>query len=558
MRIESLTTKNFLGLAGLTLQFPQGLTLIAGSNGAGKSSVLEAIRFALLGEKIRGVRLKSDLINLVTQGAKDGSVGITVDGHTYRRSLKTGEFSSASPQNLPEVAPYVLDAQRFATLSPEDRRKFLFHLMQVETSHTAVGALLTKAEVQQDIVDEVLPMLRGGFEGAEKYAADQASQARGAWKAITGENYGSTKAENWEPKDESVTAQGESDDELAALAARVAEFEDVHAEALKALGAAEARARASNNPDLEKARSSLPTWKDKLVIGLRREGELVTEIAALELKAKETGGVYVPCPCCNELLLIDRGELKKAQAPAGDQMQASTDLAEARAELETTKSALQKLKNNIALAERMIGDADATTGDPVDLLTAVKDADSNMGRAKLARSSLEIRKREREQAGAKVKEALKHHRSAQAWKLCADQLSPNGIPATLLAQALYPINMQLGAASDLTEWGRVEIHADMAITYGGRGYALCSESERWRIDAMVADALARISGLKVLLLDRLDVLDMAGRAAAIQWLQSIAPEYETLIVGATLKALPNIEGVNTFWLDDATTGRRAA
>ena len=54
----------------------------------------------------------------------------------------------------------------------------------------------------------------------------------------------------------------------------------------------------------------------------------------------------------------------------------------------------------------------------------------------------------------------------QAWKQAAEQLSPNGIPATLLVQALYPINMALGASSDITEWGRVEIHPDMAITYG--------------------------------------------------------------------------------------------
>lgn len=556
MRIEHVTAKNFLGLASLSLDLPQGLTIVAGANGAGKSSLIESVRFALRTDLIRGARTKADLHSLISNGAKDGYVSVTVDGQKHRRDLKTGEGTPA-PQ-LSEATPYVLDAQRFASLSPAERRRFLFDVMQVETSHKAVAELLAKAEVPEDIVTEVLPLLRTGFEGAEKYASDKASEARGAWKAITGETYGDKKAATWEPKDDSITAPGESDDDLRALAARAAEFEAVHKQALKDLGAAEARASATKNPDLQKAREMLPTWRTKQETGRKRESELKTEIAELEAKAKEAGGIYQPCPCCSELLVIDRGELRKAEAPQGDQLQANVDLVDAKNELATTHEALRKLDNNIALAERLIADADATTGDPADLLDKVKTADANFGRAKLAKSSLEIREREREQSAAKKREAAHHHGKVQAWKLCAEQLSPNGIPATLLAQALYPINMQLGAASDMTEWARVEIHPDMGITYGGRAHVLCSESERWRADAMIADALARLTGLKVLLLDRLDVLDMQGRSAAIQWLTSIAPEYDTLLVGATLKAVPSLEGVNAVWLDDAITGRKAA
>jgi len=38
----------------------------------------------------------------------------------------------------------------------------------------------------------------------------------------------------------------------------------------------------------------------------------------------------------------------------------------------------------------------------------------------------------------------------------------------------------------------------------------------------------------------------------------VAPAYDTILVGATLKTAPNIESVNTIWLDDASTGRKAA
>ena len=69
----------------------------------------------------------------------------------------------------------------------------------------------------------------------------------------------------------------------------------------------------------------------------------------------------------------------------------------------------------------------------------------------------------------------------------ADALSPDGIPAELLAEALGPINDRLHSNDGLAEWEPVVIHSDMRITYGLRDYALISESEKWRADAMIAE-----------------------------------------------------------------------
>jgi len=103
----------------------------------------------------------------------------------------------------------------------------------------------------------------------------------------------------------------------------------------------------------------------------------------------------------------------------------------------------------------------------------------------------------------------------------------------------------------------VEIQPDMRITYAGRSYSLCSESERWRADAMIGDAIARLSGLNLLVLDRFDVLDQPGRSAAMAWLLEVSHELETVIVGATLKQAPAIEGANVIWLSDELCGRSA-
>ena len=47
MIIESLTMKNFKSYRDAKIEFKTGISIIMGGNGAGKSSILEAVSFAL-------------------------------------------------------------------------------------------------------------------------------------------------------------------------------------------------------------------------------------------------------------------------------------------------------------------------------------------------------------------------------------------------------------------------------------------------------------------------------------------------------------------------------
>ncbi|MGK9630576.1 hypothetical protein O6383_24315, partial [Salmonella enterica subsp. enterica] len=80
----------------------------------------------------------------------------------------------------------------------------------------------------------------------------------------------------------------------------------------------------------------------------------------------------------------------------------------------------------------------------------------------------------------------------------ADALSPDGIPGEMLAEALGPMNARLGASAVAAGWSIPQITADMEITGDGRPYALLSESEKWRADAMIAEAVSYLSGLRLL------------------------------------------------------------
>src|SRR5690606_9355207 len=60
-----------------------------------------------------------------------------------------------------------------------------------------------------------------------------ASEARGAWKALTGENYGSEKAEGWEPEQSDVQV---TEEQIAAAAEALAVLEQDLTEATETLG----------------------------------------------------------------------------------------------------------------------------------------------------------------------------------------------------------------------------------------------------------------------------------------------------------------------------------
>lgn len=152
-----------------------------------------------------------------------------------------------------------------------------------------------------------------------------------------------------------------------------------------------------------------------------------------------------------------------------------------------------------------------------------------------------------------VTEAARHHADVLAWLEIADALSPDGIPGEMLAEALGPMNARLGASAVAAGWSITQITAGMDITGDGRPYALLSESEKWRADAMIAEAVSYLSGLRLLVLDRFDVLDLTGRADALEWLDALAEadEIDTALVFGTLKALPGglPDSMQAHWID---------
>lgn len=610
MKLSRIEIANFQGLRSARLQLKAPVLLCAGANGAGKSTLLEGIRLALLGNPER-VGLKKELGKLVTDGCKRGGVDvITANQLHYSYSLPDGKHQA--PVDLGNHIGYVLDAQNFARATPDVRRATLFALTGCKVDSAEVSKRLLQRGAPQAKVDLALPMLRSGFPAANKLATENASQARGAWKAVTGENYGEKKAEDWAPAPVEEVRTQQLADADAAVRISEAELADLNAR----LGAAresqrQAQANAANIEAMKEKASQLPRLQKKLEVDLAElekwdakvaEANAVTTLSPAKIKARpchpdsailhalktvasewlelasNTKGVVNNYNVCEEWEkysgLINRtaihikshdekfGQpLPLTQAHEDEQTKGAPNIAALEQARDTYRRAVENDRRDIAAAEHAAQQVAAGSGfgvsaDQSDVEHFVELIASMQAKLKTDRDALrnlEAQDAAYRTAKDSAKKAAAHHRDVIEWSAIADALSPSGIPAEILAGALRPANDYLHGLAEFANWKRVQIGTDIEITADGRPYALLSESEKWRVDCLLALTIAKLSGLKVALLDRFDVLDMTGRGDVIDLLDDLAArgDIDTAIMCGTLKQLPgNMPGTfETIWIE---------
>ncbi|WP_197328757.1 AAA family ATPase [Ralstonia syzygii] len=570
MKLTGLSVQNFLGARAVEVQLTKPVTLFAGKNGAGKSSLQEAIRMALTGEAVR-VGLKKDYGQLITEGAESGFSEVEIDGAVRAFvTLPDGKTTPLTEYVPPTALPYVLDAQRFAKLEPNERRAFLFGLMGLSAGGAEVNKRLLAKGCNDLKVESIMPMLRSGFDAAHKEAQAKARDEKAAWRTITGETYGDKKAASWAAEKPAFDAAT-----LADLQQRLAVTDAGLAAANQRMGALQADHKryaeaAHRLAELREKGSKYARIADRLV---RDEAELKDwEKKVEDTRQLASGAVRMQadltCPHCAGKVSMHKGALVEWISPS------KTPDQDAVTKLPEYEKALRLLQSAVANGKRDLAEADAATKAIAELEAAVGSAPDeaeihaarkHLDDLKAERSDIAAKlaaqqdaERQAKQADERTTKALAAHESVLAWIAIADALAPDGIPGEMLAEALDPINDRLEQSSQDAEWPHVHVEPDMSVwaaypEQSPRPYALLSESEKWRADAMLAEAIAYLSKIGVLVLDRLDVLDLKGREDLIAWLDILAQngEINTALIFGTLKALPAglPDTVNAFWLE---------
>ncbi|MBF1859171.1 AAA family ATPase [Pseudomonas aeruginosa] len=552
MRITKLEITNFQGLRHAALDVSAPVLLVAGHNGAGKSSLLDAIAMAFNGQP-RRVSLKKDMAQLVTEGAKKGEARVEWLDAAYEVqvcgvALPTGKGSALTDSPF---LPYVLDASLFASLDAKERRRVLFDLSGASTSPNQIAERLVAKGHAAALVEKVKPLLRSGFPAAVEQAKAYASESRGAWKAITGENYGSEKAVDWAPE---LLATVVTEDQVAEAGKNLQLLEDDLAEAQQTLGASKqarqaADGRAQRIAKLRELVDLEPSRRNKLTTDEQNQDEWSEKVMAAELAS--SGSVPhqpLTCPHCQGAVDLQAGTLVVHQPPEQiADAEAARRLPEYREYLASAQRAVansqRDLDECLAAAEQIKAlEAETAQAPSAEAIANGEQAINELRQARDRQQAKVQSLQEAFNAAAQrqdvIKQAAGFHADVCAWSALADALSPAGIPAEILAEAIGPVNDTLKRLAGIAGWSPVEISADIDVTFGGRLYGLLSESERWRCDATIALAIAKLSGLRLALLDRFDVLDVPARTQqAMKLFQSLAAggEIDSVVVAGTLK-----------------------
>lgn len=583
MKLEKINVINFLGAKAVEVDAQQTVQLFCGPNAAGKSSIRDAVALALTADLGR-VSLKKEAGQLVRDGAKSATCEvITADGDAYTVIISdTGKITdSRSGFRDAETLPYVLDAQRFTSLSANDRRTFLMGLMNVQTDPATIKARLLERQHDQARVERIAPMLRSGFDAAHKDAKAKATEARGGWRAITGEAYGSEKAKTWRaevPKYDAGriktlqtelqhcdVAMGQWQQEIGKLQAEQKRRGELQ---IKLTNLRETAGRIERiQTKLTTDEQQLVEWEQDLAKTMAAAGEgparvgLVHELAwAVDNLIVHGDSLSPEDPQDARILKAladyerEHGKVHRGGASQAHDAKAAARLPSIRASVELSTKAVANDKRDLdaALAAKAEAETiEAELAQPMDataLANARSQIDTLQGqRADLVKrlDALQSMKLQAEAAERKTKEAAAHADDVAQWDDLASALAPDGLPAEILAQTLGPINERMAQSAVDTNWLCPEISADMAITGGGRDYRLLSESERWRVDAMVAEAIAYLSGMRLLVLDRFDVLEPSARGVLLGWLDVLADmgELDTALVFGTLKTAPDVKNL---------------
>jgi len=566
MKLNRISIRDFQAVKHIDIGLDRPALLIAGPNEQGKSSILDAVRLALLDDSDR-VSTKKDRNALVRKGAAKGAtIEVKGDDAWLARINIPGKLSHDSLPELTEAHVSSLCSSYFASLKADARRAFLFPILGIKfDAENVTKRVLARGGDAEKLAVIAQHIGKKSWEDLQADAKQYASKARGAWEQITGETYGSQKAEGWLP-----VVPSRPDGTVNGMELSIKGVDIDIAELNQKIGALNAQtlhmeARTRKLAELE-ARVALVDRRTAAYDTARIDRAAMegTVEGAKQVVAGQPLGTECSCPSCGAVLLLEGGALR--EKPSQSQHTAE-DIAEARRALPGFEKSLAMLKAAEANAKRDLDDALAAVSalaelkaDPPEqvdghvlseLRAILADANNRRRQYEEKKASIEAIEKAIATAEATRDSAAQRHRHVVEWTALADLIGPSGVPGELLSEGLEPFNAKLNQLALLAGWDAPVIRDDMAIEVKGMPYGLGSVSARYRTDMLLSIAIAIFSGTKLVVLDGIEVLVGLRRSQLLKLVHELAGTVlDTVILAATLKEKPKLPGTyRVVWVE---------
>lgn len=570
--------------------------VFAGGNEHGKSTLIEAIAFAIRGVSPR-VAKKNQYNELVFDGKKNGSVLVAYDGFTVRRTIKDGKTNTIAPLDYPDLlVDIALGREQFGTADEKALRKMLMQIFNVDGNIEYVTHRLKAKGIDDVIIKQCLPLLHaGGFGTAHQAAKDKQTEERGRWKEVTGETYGAVKAETWRPAElDSLPVIQQADiDVLKQQIVTLKQERDAAQQQLSALESSSKKAEALNiTESLEELETLLVSLVENQKLYM---GELSAQRSAMEkeveacnqdieaikrqIEMAKMAIATLECPgCAKPLVLHTEGKdvrLVAASAPRRE----GPSLESLKEQLD---SCIQVKKDAVAARTRQIGETERRFNEVTKEVTRTNEKiavvkagavtitpeqiETAQGNVELAESlyqselsRLSGMERNAEQRSRLVQQEIRAKQIAMQmaqWNTVEIALSNNAdsIPSELLQKTIGPLNQRIAEIVTAFGYQPIVVDSSMQIHRGdGKPYYMLSKSARWRADMVCQLAIASLSNFKIVAIDEFDVLEVQARPNFFNMLLWYAERHPdvTVIAAGTLKSAPSLPpGIKTWWVEN--------
>ncbi len=520
------------------------LTILAGPNGSGKTSICQAIGGLVSGDPNVYGLTKKEMPNVIRTGQKSGTICIEDEESGITVDIPNGKIQSFG-QSPPRASAFAVGFKTFTGISIKERIDLLRQLYNAEPSKEQLFNAIKKTGAADDKIEKLWQTIQAlGWDQALKNTQNKGREFKGQWEYVTKENYGSLKADGWKPEGWEAILDNANEQKL---------LEDVDEAKAWYQSGLKAEAQASVEIDNLKSLAGSVDELKRQVMRANDEYEAKKRIW-LDLSAKDKGYVSEPqeCPYCKKPLVINGGTICKATVSKAKAQKAFEEWQKLRGEIEGANTqkenayvALAEARGKLKDAEEAQKKLDAILSQPATEKIDIEEAEKKVS---IAENRLDLWSKKQE--GDRLHELIKLNATIQ------DALSPDGLRAEALKDALDVLNGILKYACAQAKWKILDITVDESMTVRANNieYRFLSESEQLFTDYIFQLCIAAREEADLVILDRLsNINDKDGRNGILRLIKALQIPAIVVFAMQSWDEIPrkNLKnGHCAYWIED--------
>lgn len=546
--------KNFRGISEALITISP-IALLAGTNGAGKTSMAKAIAAASTGRAVPYDKItKKDCAIMMRKGTHSGKVMLGDEQNMTEVEWPSADVKSiGDPPRASEIAAGLTD---LFVMKEDKALAYLIDMLKASPSLEDLKIEFEASGINLKIADQVWKVIEAqGWQAAHKRAVETGQQKKGAWAQITGESYGSKKAEEWHPEGlEDSMLEQTSDDLQKSISKANSELE-------AAIG--KSAINKSETEKLKELAGKIGEYQEKIDAFAKEKEELKEQIDKVDEELRNTPNIQgkepLLCPHCKgavHITAVHDGIAMLTKAEKVD-MKSAKEASLKHAGLCGERSKLKGLETNCisALDTSVRLHTHATTA---------KEKLEEMSNAPVEDTSAEVLKLRSMIA------SLQHQQSIvikykEAHKVAEQIITNQKLVATLDETGLR--KKKLGECLDAFTSHYIEpicndfsiplvsIDGDLQVTMGATSYPMLSASEQFRVKCVLQLAIAKFEKSDIVIIDGADILDGKGRSALLKAVYNVEiPAVICMTLNKPDQA-PDLAKMNagiSYWLQNGT------